>query len=283
MTIQWRLIAGRRQSVVGLGLLLGLGLALPSIAQSLPVRVDRWLEVESLDGSVQFLRQQQVSPARLGLRLSRVGEGLQTRRRSSARLALDTQIGFVNLAENTSLRIEGLQTVPSGGRITQLYIEQGQARLQTRPFTDPSTRFDLRTPAGITSIRGTVFGVAVQASGQTGVAAEVGAVEVSAQGKSVMVNAGFQSLVVPGEPPTEPQPLTDDPSLDLRELLPDGDLVQIVGRTDPINLLLVDEQQQPVAANGEFSLELPVPLERRIRATVVTPLGSRQTYEIQVP
>mgnify|MGYP006266147617 CR=1 FL=1 len=265
------------------GLLYGALFSQPIVAQTLPVRVEQWLEVYSFRGDVELLRQGQRTSAQVGQRLSRVGEGLQTGGGSSAVLAVDTQIGFINLSENTRLRLDNIEALPSGGRITEIFIERGQARLQTRPFTNPDTRFDLRTPAATTSVRGTLYGVSVQPDGRTGVATETGAVEVSAAGESVTVNAGFQSQVVPGNPPTPPAPLSNDPSLDLRLLQASNGQVLVQGQIDPVNLLLIREKVQTVEPDGSFRLELPLGEDRRIPVTVVTPLGREQAYELQVP
>jgi hypothetical protein len=189
------------------------------------------------------------------------------------------------VSENTDLRISRLQASPSGGRMTELTIERGQARLQVRPFTNPDSEFEIRTPAGVSGVRGTEFGVAVQPDGRTGVATLEGSIEASAQGESVTVPAGFQTLIVQGEPPTPPVPLTDDPGLDvtvLRSIRVDGAAgVQLAGRIDPVNLLMIEGMIQPTDRTGAFDVQLPV--GDRIRATVVTPLGTEQLYELVVP
>lgn len=255
-----------------------------AVAQTLPVRVERWLEIRSLSGTVQFTRYTATQPARVGYRLQSVGEGLRTGYQSSAMLALDTEVGFVMLSENTDIQVRQLTATADGGRITELNIQRGQVRLQTRPFTNPGTRLEIHTPAGVSSVRGTVYGLAVQPSGRTGVATETGAVTLTAAGESVTVNANFQSLMVPGEPPTPPQPLTNDPRLDLRSLRPLGaNQVQIQGNIDPLNILIIQDQVQTVDREGHFVLELPLPETRQLRATVVTPLGKQQIYELRVP
>ncbi|MFE4108085.1 FecR family protein [Almyronema epifaneia] len=254
------------------------------IAQTLPVRVNRWLELRQTSGSVVYVRGSRTQPARTGFRLQAVGDGLRTGARARATLALDTQIGFVQVSENTDLQITELRTTRNGGRVTEITVNRGQARLQARPFTVPDTELNIRTPAGVSGVRGTIFGVSVQPGGRTGVATEEGNVETSAQGQSVNVPAGFQSMIVPGEPPTPPMPLTNDPSLNLSILRAvDDTTVEIIGRVDPLNLLLIEDAVQTLDRSGEFNLRLPLPADRRIQALVTTPLGQQQAYELVVP
>ncbi|MEM9161552.1 MAG: FecR domain-containing protein [Cyanobacteria bacterium P01_F01_bin.4] len=256
-------------------------------ARDLTVRVNRWLEFRTLSGSVQYASNGRTQRARVGARINAVGDSIRTGRRSSARLAVDTGIGFVTVAENTNLRISRLRTTPSGGRVTELDILQGQARLQVRPFTNRDSRLNIRTPAGVSGVRGTEFGVSVQASGSTGVATLEGAVVSSAEGVSVDVPANFQTLIVPGEPPLPPEPLRDDPRLDIEVLQTtnrDGvQIVELVGSTDPVNLFQINGEGQSVSKEGRFDLEISFPDDQQVLATVTTPLGTEQVYELVVP
>ena len=251
---------------------------------SFPVRIERWLEVRQVSGQVFTIRGGQQRTARIGQRLQSVGDGLRTRRNSEAILALDTTVGFIQVSENTDLEITELRASPRGGRITELTVNRGQARVQTRPFTNPDTRLELRTPAGISGVRGTVFGVSIHPDGRTGVATEEGTVESSAQGISVNVEAGFQTLIVPGEAPQPPTPLRDDPSLNIQTLRQlDQSRVEIEGQIDPVNLLILDNEAQQIEESGEFRLVLDLPSDRRIFLSVLTPLGRQQAYELVVP
>lgn len=259
-------------------------LGVPTLAQSVPVRGDRWLEVRQVLGIVNFLRRGVSQPARVNLRLDAVGDALITGARSSAVLAADTGVGFVNVSENTTIRVQRLQISADGGRITELAVTGGQVRLRVRPFTHPSSRLEIQTPAGVSGVRGTTWGIAVQPSGQTGIATLEGEVTAEAQGETVLVDGGFQSLIVPGEPPTPPEPLRDDPRLiPVRITLADAQTVRFEGRTDPVNFLMINGEPQLISESGSIDLRLPIPPDRRIQATVITPLGTRQTYELAIP
>jgi FecR protein len=254
-----------------------------TFAQStLPVRVDRWLEVEQLSGTVTFQRNKTSQAAKVGTRLEAIGDTLSTDRASSATLSVDTGVGTVAVAENTTLRVQELETLPSGGKITTLNITGGQARLELRPFTNPDSRLEIETPAGISGVRGTIFGVSVQPNGITGVATLEGRVVTAAQGQSVSVDAGQQSLVVPGEPPTPPTPLQENTAFDLVAINRiDRRTVEIVGQIDGVNLLVVEDEVRDVERDGRFTIRTAD--DRPVRATVITPLGKRQDYEITIP
>lgn len=281
---------GRSKLSVLLTVLVGLCLvgSLPGDARELSVRVNRWLEFRRISGNVRFTNGSSTTTARIGHRLQSVGDAVITGNDSSARLAVDTQVGFVMVSENSHVRVTQLRGTQSGGRITELSIDRGQARLQVRPFTNPESRLNIRTPAGVSGVRGTEFGVSVQGDGRTGIATLEGAVEASAEGESVMVEGGFQSMVVPGEPPTPPEPLRDDPFLDVQILRaassPENQSVaDLSGFIDPFNIFIVGGEPQTIDRTGRFELQIPLPDDRRIPATVITPLGTEQAYELVVP
>ncbi|HEY9640009.1 MAG TPA: FecR family protein [Coleofasciculaceae cyanobacterium] len=258
--------------------------AVATAQQILPVRVDRWLEVQQLQGTVTYRRGQTSQPAQVRTRLERVGDTIITGQRSSATLVVDTGVGTLNIAESTTLQVQKLDVAPDGGQITQLQVMGGQVHLQVRPFTHRSSELEIQTPAGVSGVRGTNFGVSVQPNGTTGVATLEGSVSAAAQGQAVKVDAGLQSLIVPGEPPSPPAALKDDPQLNITLLAAlNPATARIVGQIDPVNLLVVADQPQMISRSGEFDVQIPLPSNRRIRAAVTTPLGTRQVYELAVP
>ncbi|MBD2156917.1 FecR domain-containing protein [Leptolyngbya sp. FACHB-16] len=253
------------------------------LAQLFPVRVDRWLEVRELSGNVSYHHGQTTRPARPQDRLSAIGDTITTGRNSAANLVIDTGMGSVQVAEATTVRVQQLDTASDGGRITRLRVTGGQVRLQVRRLTNPSSTLEIETPAGISGVRGTVFGIGVQPDGKTGVATLEGQVVAMAQGEQVPISGGLQSLVVPGSPPTPPTPLREDPRLDLRLLASiNSRTARIAGQIDPVNLLLIDQEPQTVDLTGQFDLQVPFS-NRRLVATVITPLGSRREYQLSVP
>lgn len=252
-------------------------------SRSLPVRVNRWLELQQMTGQVNYQRGQLVRPAHIGQKLQAVGEGIETGKQSTASLAVDTGIGVISVGEQTKLRIQDLQVTPDHGHITQLQVMGGQVRLKVRRFTNPNSRLEIETPSGLSGVRGTEFGVSVQPNGKTGLATLQGNVVASAQGQAIPVNAGFQNLTIPGEPPSPAVPLRDDPGLQVRvlkEIQHGVRIVRFIGKTDPVNTLLIEGVPQATDREGHFDIQLPVPSKPHYTAVVTTPLGKQQVYEL---
>lgn len=254
--------------------------------QALTLRGDRWLSIAAITGQVELMTAQgERRQAMRGDRLVSVGDRLLTGPNSSARLDIDQSAGYVNVAENSQLHVQTLSITKNGGRVTEISVTRGQVRLRIRRLTNPDTRIEIHTPTGISGVRGTDFGVAVQPNGQTGVATLDGSVAASAQGQTVIVTADTQSSIYPGEPPTPPAPLKDDPTLHIEVLadMPGTRKARVMGYTDSINLLKVNQRLQTLGRDGKFDLEASFTANRRIEALVTTPLGTEQLYELVVP
>jgi hypothetical protein len=249
----------------------------------LQVKVNRWIEVRRTTGQVMYTRGQTSQLARKGIRLQSVGDTISTGSGSSAELAIDIGTGTIKVSENTNIKISKLQTGSKGERITELQVNSGQVRLQLRLLTNSASRINIKTPAGIAGVRGTTFGVSVQEDGKMGVGTKEGSVATNAQGRTVLVNGGFQNLTIPGKPPSAAIPLREDTRLNISQLAANGNQVRVIGTIDPVNLLIISQQRQNVDANGKFNINVPLPPNRRVRAMVVTPLGKQQLYELAVP
>ena len=248
------------------------------------VRGDRWLAVADLLGNVQLITEEGSRSAKKGDRLTRVGDGLVTDTDASARLSVDEAVGSVTMAQNSHLRIRTLSITQNGGRVTELEVIRGQVRVRVRPFTSPESRLEIHTPVGISGVRGTDFGVTVQPNGQTAIATESGRVAVSAQGEEVVVSAGLQSIIRPGEPPTPAQAFRDDPTLNIEVLSSTPrSTVNIVGFTNTANIVKINGETIRFNEAGRFDWETAISGDRIIRAEVVTPLGTQREYRLVVP
>jgi hypothetical protein len=251
---------------------------------NLHLRVNRYLEVRSIFGNVIYGNQQTSQPANVGTKLQKVGDSIGTGKNSRTMLALDTEIAFVEVAENTKLQIQKLHSTSNNGKVTELLLTGGQVRLKVRPLNNRESRLEIKTPAGITGVRGTEFGVSVQPSGKTGVATLKGQVVTSAQGKTVSVNKGFQSFIIPGKPPSPPVRLQDDTSLQIKILADMGNQqAKIAGKVDPVNLVILANESLITNQNGEFEVITALPNNRKIAVSITTPLGKKQKYELAVP
>jgi hypothetical protein len=112
---------------------------------------------------------------------------------STIELGPSTEIKILELAENA-----GAQTTIS------LSQQIGQTLSRVAAFTDPASRYDVRTPAAIASVRGSVMLVAVTKDGATSVGNVEGKIVVSALGQEVAIPEGQRSEVAPGKPPEQP-------------------------------------------------------------------------------
>jgi hypothetical protein len=251
--------------------------------QQVNLRVNRWLEVEQVIGQVQFTTQKRQQPAQKGDRLQNVGDALTTQARSTARLALDTGIGTVDVTAKTQVVVQELALNAGQGRVTRLKVPYGRVKLRLRKFTNPNSRLELETPAGISGVRGTEFGLVVQPQGKTSVAVLEGAVNTNAQNVDVAVPAGFQNFTIPGEPPSQPVPLQSDPSLQYqfeRQIIGQQRYLTLVGQVDPVNQVFVNGQPQDTDRAGRFRVNVKLVSFPKVTILVSTPLGEEKLYDI---
>ncbi|MEM9120424.1 MAG: FecR family protein [Cyanobacteria bacterium P01_F01_bin.56] len=239
-----------------------------------------WLQVERLAGTVSIHTSGQRS-ARVGDRLSAVGQGMSTGSGSSANLSLDNGIGSVAVAQNTRMTIQRLSTLADGARVTILDVSRGQARLQVRSFSNPNSRLELHTPSGVAAVRGTEFGVAVAEDGKTSIATLEGQVEAISQGVDVPVDAGLASIIRPGEPPTPPLPLDRELEIQWRLQMRRGNQLIMAGQIDAANTLLFGEDEIAISRTGNFELDLPLSNRHRtLMLTVRNPMGESRIHRL---
>jgi hypothetical protein len=254
---------------------------------SLRFQVVRALEVSDVTGTVVVRLGGKSEAAQVGQRLQKVGDSIETQAGAKAVLVLDTQAGTIELAPNTLLRVEYMAVSPKGGYQTQLFLERGQAKVKVKKFANPDSSLEIQTPAGVSGVRGTEYGLTVQPSGDTGIGTQEGKVLVTGQGQSVEIPAGYQTLLRLGRTPESVRALINRPQLRLRWLTQtQTGQIRLAGQIDPINLLLVNQVAYPLDAQGRFDLILPIaPLRARspLTATVITPLGQQQRYELAIP
>ena len=243
----------------------------------------RWLEVRQVNGTVTY-RSASSRAARVGDRFEKVSDRLTTGARSSAVLAIDDGIGFIQVSENTDLQIKKLQVQLGGGKITEIQVNRGQARLNVRRFTNPQSRLKINTPAGVAAVRGTEFGITVDSQGRSAVAAASGLVDVEAQNKTVSITSNQFSTIVPGQAPTPARTLTRNLLLEVQSIIPQGNnqlIFQAV--TDAPNLVFVNGQETFVDQNGIVTGVVTTPIDKKFTIVVRNPLGNTQQYLYTAP
>lgn len=253
-------------------------LALPLLARDIQVPASRSLEVKQVRGTVTY----QGRPAKVGDRLSASGSAIATGKASSAVLAVDNGIATVNISENSTLQVKNLSITSNGGRITQLSVPKGQARVQARRLTNSASRLELSSPVGVAGVRGTVFGIGVGPNGKTGISTLEGAVAVTAKGKTVSLARGYSSLVFPGDPPTRPQPNQENLKYVLESLSKvANNQVRVICQVDPLNVVFMNDQPLEMNREGKINVVLPLPKDSRLKLVIRTPLGKEQSYDLK--
>lgn len=91
------------------------------------------------------------------------------------------------------------QTDATGVRLRQ---KMGQTWNRIQKLTDSASAYEIETPAGVGSVRGTTIGLAVEPEGQTTMSVFQGEGNFHAEGIDIELPAGMQSTAAPGEPPS---------------------------------------------------------------------------------
>lgn len=180
----------------------------------------------------------------------RENDRLRTSPGANAALALPdgTQ---VRVLSDTELTVESMATY-ANARVfdSRLLLARGRTETIAPTDRDGATRFELRTRAGVTSVRGTVFRVAASPSGdETHTEVLRGRVAAANTAGEVSVDAGYGTVMTPDRPPAPPVALLKAPNLDG---IP-ATLAHMPVRIDfpPVNEAVGYRIQ--VAANTEFS------------------------------
>lgn len=110
---------------------------------------------------------------------------------SSLTLDPNTEIGVAAIDERSSGVIASF--TQAVGRTWSSVHKQGG-----------TPRYEIKTPAATAVVRGTAFEIIVRPDGFTTVRVSEGTVAVTAQGVTVLVRAGFETIITPGQPPSTP-------------------------------------------------------------------------------
>ncbi|OYQ66042.1 hypothetical protein B9G53_05655 [Pseudanabaena sp. SR411] len=255
--------------------------------RAIQVRTDQWLKVDKVTGNVKYrnLYNYANRTARVGDRLQTTSDEISTGANSSAILSVDTGVGSIYVEENTTIQIRSFRIAADNGRITNLFVPRGKARLQIRKFTNRGSQLNIQTPAGISGVRGTKYSITSRPNGNMVLTTFEGSVATTAQNQTKMVNGGFQNLTVVGEPPSTPVPISNDASLRYainRQTTGSGRNIFFVGYTNPFNTVKVDGLEQSLDRSGKFSLQLPATSSLKVKVTVETSTGKIQVYEIPI-
>jgi len=207
-----RMVLKPAAAAVGLMVLALLGSAGCTCANRALVSPDQPTIITEVRGEVRVLPQGATTwkQAEVGQQL-REGDRIRTGDDASA-LVTFFEGSTIELKANTEVSIEELRiAVKSGSTSITLRQEIGKTLNRVKKLTDPASRYKLTTPSGSAVVRGTTYFVEVSADGTTVVTVTEGDVWVTAQGVTVQVSAGEQTIINPGEPPS---PAAPAPSLE---------------------------------------------------------------------
>ncbi|MEA5468425.1 FecR family protein [Spirulina sp. 06S082] len=237
---------------------------------------DRYVQIRSLEGTATFNGQ----PVKTGDRLSisETGVGLQTGANSTATLEMDDAIGTVEVGKDSQVRIIGLDTLESGGKVTQMFLAKGRTRVRVRRFNNPDSRFEIKTPSGNAGVRGTEFGLTVLPSGETRMAVISGTVVLEGTDGEIECSSGGGGIVFPGKPPIASGQIGEVQTIRM-ELL-SNQRVRVIAKVHPIHFVYLNGQEIPPNSQGEFVAEVSIPSDRRLTVSIVDPLGREQVFEL---
>ncbi len=166
------------------------------------------------------------------------GATLETAANASVTLEL-ADGSIVVLKPSSLLRVERLQRIDGAGADeASLQLERGKLETQVKPRGELG-RFEIRTPAAVSAVRGTEFRASFAEASATATTETLdGAVAISGVGSgigagaSVEVRGGFGTSTERGQSPREPVPLLPAPKLD--GLAPRNDRATLRWQFEPV-------------------------------------------------
>lgn len=178
-------------------------------------RVATEARITALNGSVEIERP--------GIAARPAGVGDALREQDRLRTAPDAYAA-ITLPDGTQVRVlagseiavEAMATFQNARVFDSLLlVARGRTETIAPIDRDGATRFELRTRAGVTSVRGTVFRVATTDAGDTSTTEVLrGRVETGNDAGRVKVDAGFGTVMAPDRAPSPPTALLPAPALD---------------------------------------------------------------------
>ncbi|WP_049559537.1 FecR family protein [Limnoraphis robusta] len=259
----------------------------------------RGLTIEEINGKSVSLNGE---PAQVG-DILKVGDQISTGKDTIINLRIDSYIGLVEVAENTTVEVKTLsgEAGIDPNQITVLSVTAGRVRLSisrfvSSPFwseTIPQNQrqnsvtnspFRIETPTTIIGVRGTTFGVNVAPDGRTAIHSQEGIVGVVTDGEEVKLEKGQVAIVTPAEKPTAVANIPPLSQLRVRTLTRLGlETVQLRGTVDPMDLVYINDQPIQTDAGGNFDFIGRLPVSRRLEVTVRGPSVRERFYVIAVP
>lgn len=159
------------------------------------------LQVTSVNGPVQWraASSKTFAPLTMGAAV-RVGDELRTGDGASVILNVPDGGSYMVVSENSKLVIEDFW---SGSARSLMNLIMGEVRFYIQRLGGRPNPYSVRTPTALIAVRGTVFDVNVDAAQIVEVQCFEGRVTVE-NGREVILEPNFKTLVRPNEPPMTP-------------------------------------------------------------------------------
>lgn len=170
--------------------------------------------VVSVQGTAALLRRgEETKPIQEGMQLQ-MGDAIRTENDAFVTIEFADQ-SHLRIQDNTLLQLEHMQIYGDHGLVdTLIDVQKGRTENSVPKRSEKATRFRIKTPSAISSVRGTEFRVGTNE--QTSITSSevlAGNVEVSGKKRSVSVPAGFGTATRQGGTPMSPVKLLPPPDL----------------------------------------------------------------------
>lgn len=195
------------RKTIGAALLIALGFAASPAAADVQIGAAAQV-VNNVTGTLASARQPQL--LRAGIDVFQ-NETIDTAYASASRVVFQDQTQL-SIGPDSKVVLDRFVFDPNpAASVVAVSIAKGVARFSTGLLPKPD--YQVSTPSCSIGVRGTVFTTIVSAARDSWVTVEEGTTAVSAQGVTVMVNAGQTTYVAFGQPPTPPSPSTPPPPI----------------------------------------------------------------------
>jgi hypothetical protein len=111
----------------------------------------------------------------------------------------------IELDQSTQIGLTDIHQSDEGSKVIHIKQDLGNTISRVKKLTDSASSYEVETPAGVASVRGSTLGVYIQPDGSVIVVNIEGDIRVTAEGVEVIIPPGMQSTVKPGEPPSKPE------------------------------------------------------------------------------
>lgn len=142
-------------------------------------------------------------------KVAQIGQTIEAGQHIRTRELSNVTLGFYDssqarLGPNSEVSVDQLDAQKSRPRVVMLTQQLGESKHDVAKSSDPASRYEVHTPSGVGTAKGTSFSVFVATTMLTRFDVDEGAVSVTSLDVTVIVVAGQSTVIVFGEPPAQP-------------------------------------------------------------------------------